>query len=153
MGMTTLLYGMVEEYRLNHSRLNEINDHNEKTISNLNIADSWPPLSKEMFSITKNDEKMDGPNLEYQGRMIHFGACLKSVEYEWESWKVKFERLLKNLYWIQAHVHLKTEYSGIISFEWHIDLKKWNIGEDPIVPIKETDWKFTDINNWGKIPS
>jgi len=148
--MTTFIYGVIEEYGLNYKRLDEVYAHNEETISSLPTSDSWPPLSKEMFSITKNDKGIEGPNLEYWGRMIHFAACLKSVEDEWSEWKIKFENLLQQLYWTQAHVHFKTEYTGIISFEWTIDLKKWSIIENTITPIKREFWDFKDSNNWEK---
>ena len=98
MGMTTFIYGVIEEYGLNLKRLDEIYSHNEQTVSNLSVSDSWPPLSKEMFSITNDNKEIEGPNLEYWGRIIHFGACLKSVEYEWSEWKKKFEELLLKLY-------------------------------------------------------
>lgn len=150
MGMTTFIYGVIEEYGLNHKRLNEVYSHNEKIISSLPTSDSWPPLSKEMFSITKNDKEVEGPNLEYWGRMIHFAACLKSVEYEWVEWKEKFENLLQQLYWTQAHVHFKTEYTGVISFKWSVDLTKWSIDERPITTIKRKFWNFEDSDNWEK---
>ena len=90
MGMTTFIYGVIEEYGLHYKRASEIYSHNEVVILNLPISDFWPPLSREMFAITKNDIKELGPNLEYFGRMIHFAACLKSVESEWSEWKEKF---------------------------------------------------------------
>ncbi len=150
MGMTTFIYGVIEEYGLNHKRLHEVYSHNEGKILNLPTSDSWPPLSREMFSITKNDKETEGPNLEYWGRMIHFAACLKSVEYEWSEWKEKFENLLTKLYWTQAHVHFKTEYTGVISFEWRVDLEKWSINENQIVPIRKEFWDFEDSDNWEK---
>ena len=146
--MTTFIYGVIEEYGLNHKRLEEVYVHNERIIASLPTSDAWPPLSKEMFSITKNDKEIEGPNLEYWGRMIHFAACLKSVEYEWSEWKDKFENLLQKLYWTQAHVHFKTEYTGLISFEWRVDTHKWSIDEAPIIPIQKDFWDFEDTDNW-----
>ncbi len=146
--MTTFIYGVIEEYGLNHTRREEIYTHNETVIKNLPTSDAWPPLSKEMFAITKNDKFIEGPNLEYWGRMIHFAACLKSVENEWEEWKTKFENLLQSLYWTQAHVHFKTEYSDVISFNWSVDLKKWSIDDKVITPISKEFWHFEDPENW-----
>lgn len=148
--MTTFIYGVIEEYGLNHNRLEEIYSHNETVINNLPISDSWPPLSKEMFSITKNNKEIEGPNLEYCGRMIHFAACLNSVEHEWEEWKEKFENLLQNLYWTEAYVHFKTEYTGVISFNWRVDLKKWSIHENSIISINKEFWNYKDFDNWEK---
>jgi hypothetical protein len=150
MGINTLIYGVIEELDSNQMRLNEIYSHNEKVISNIPNSDSWPPLSKEMFSITKNVYENEGPNLEYGGRIIHFAANTKSIEHEWLDWKEKFEELLLQLYWTQAHVHFKTEYTGIISFEWRIDLKKWSISTKEITPIKREFWDFKDSDSWEK---
>ena len=149
MGMTTYLYGAIEEYGLNIPRTKEVYAHNEQVIASLPISDDWPPLSKEMFSITKNDKEIEGPNLEYWGRIIHFGACLKSVEQEWDEWKEKFEQLLTKLYWLEAHVHFKTEYTGVISFRWSMDLSKWSIGKDEVIcPVQRDFWNFEDVDKW-----
>jgi hypothetical protein len=150
MGMATFIYGVIEEYGLDYKRANEIYSHNEEVIASLPVSGPWPPLSREMFAITKNDTNQDGPNLEYCGRMIHFAACLKSVEYEWLEWKEKFERLLLRLYWINAYVHFKPEYTGVFSFTWRVDVKKWSIGEGAITPIKREFWSFEDLKGWEK---
>jgi len=149
MGMTTYLYGAIEEYGLNIPRTKEIYAHNEQVIESLPTSDDWPPLSKEMFSITKNDIEIEGPNLEYWGRIINFGACLKSVEHEWKEWREKFEELLTKLYWTEANVHFKTEYTGVISFRWSVDLLKWSISkEEVILPIQRGFWDFEDVDGW-----
>lgn len=148
--MTTYIYGAIEEYGFAAKRLEEIYAHNESVILNLPMADHWPPLSREMFSITKNNKRSEGPNFEYWGRIIHFGACLKSVEYEWAEWKEKFEQLLTKLYWIEAHVHFKPEYCGVMSFKWAVDLLKWNIGEEKMNPIRKEFWEYEDLSGWEK---
>ncbi|MDJ1494960.1 hypothetical protein QNI19_18625 [Cytophagaceae bacterium DM2B3-1] len=78
-----------------------------------------------MFSITHNGQAAS-PNYEYDGRLIHFGGNFKSIEYEWEEWKVKFENLLSRLYWLEADVHIKPEYTHVQTFTWGVDLYKWN---------------------------
>ena len=151
MGMTTYLYGVIQEYGLNTGRLMEVYDHNEKVISELPLVAPWPPLTSNMFAITKNPHLEGGRVHQYWGRMIHFATCTKSIEYEWSEWKEKFEALLLNLYWLEAQVHFVTEYTDTISFQWRVDLKKWNLNEDPIVPMKKTDWDFTDVNGWEEM--
>jgi hypothetical protein len=46
-------------------------------------------------------------SVAYMLRPIHFAASLKTVEWEWEEWLVKFERLLSTLDGLTAVVHLE----------------------------------------------
>lgn len=86
-----------------------------------------------------------GPDLEYSGRIIHFGANLKSVEEDWGEWKQKFEALLKKLYWQEANVHFNTEYTTLQTFSWRVDLLKYDFGDKTKMPpaITEAHWQFT----------
>ena len=61
MGMTTFMYGVIKEYGLDRKRLAEVYSHNEEIISGLPTSGPWPPLSREMFSITKNVNKIVRP--------------------------------------------------------------------------------------------
>ena len=77
-------------------------------------ASNWPFLCREMFSI---------PNLvpdlnAYHTEVMHFGASYRAIEYEWEQWIGKFERLLRQMYWVSASVHLETELAGVHTFSW-----------------------------------
>jgi hypothetical protein len=122
MGMKTRLYGCIEEYGLNIGEFQDkIYSHNERIISELPIEDNWPPLTKNMFSITKNLDS--NVNHEYCGRTIHFGGNYKSIDDEWIEWKNKFENLLQNLLWTSAEVHFKNEFCELQTFSWKIDLK------------------------------
>ena len=91
--MATRLYGCIVEYGLSTERSNEVYRHNEHVINNLPEDDEWPPLTKNMFAITQPATSADGLNYQYSGRIIHFGANFKSIEYEWKEWKDKFEEL------------------------------------------------------------
>ena len=91
MGMATRLYGCIVEFGSDPSIRSKIYNHNRKVINGLPQADKWPPLTRNMFTITHN-MKEPSPNYAYSGRLIHFGANFKSVEYEWEEWKAKFEK-------------------------------------------------------------
>lgn len=149
MGMTTYLYGCILEYGLNLNKLEEVKTHNNRIIENLPVNDNWPPLSREMFAVTNNHKsQISGTYLEYTGRLIHFGASFKSIEHEWLDWKTKFENLLTRLYWLDAHVHLQTEYNHLESFRWSVDLKRWSIGSDAITPIKDEHWNFNGADSW-----
>lgn len=147
MGMRTTIYGCIEEMDFwNEPIMSEVKRHNKTIIDSLPLMDQWPPLSIEMFSFCENTPGTDPtPNLEYSGRIIHFGANLKSVESEWKEWRTKFESLLSKLFWLEAHVHFKTEYGELQSFTWRIDLLKYKIAhnDEMPAPIKSTDWDFS----------
>lgn len=147
--MATRIYGCIVEYGLATKELNyKINSHNQDTLNELSIVDEWPPLTRNMFAITNDVE--EGTSLyTYSGRLIHFGANFKSIEYEWEEWKNKFEDLLCKLYWVEAEVHFVTEYAGVQTFEWRVDLKKWCI-KDGLTPIKKEYWDFQGQIDWSK---
>lgn len=129
MGMLTIIYGYIEEMDFGISPFrDDVRKHNSSVIHSLPSPDNWPPLSPEMFAITGNNPHTHPhpfTNLEYCGRIIHFGASLKSVEYEWAEWKAKFEKLLASLYFIRARVHIKTEYMELETACWEVDLHKY----------------------------
>ena len=135
--MNTILFGAIEEYGLNSNNSDERYDHNARVIAALPLSDSWPPVSKEMFSFTQNSPGGKGPDLEYESRVIHFGASLKGVEYEWEDWKSKFEQLLEQLFWLEANVYCKPEVGATISCHWRVDLKKWANEDSTLRPSRE----------------
>lgn len=145
MGMRTTLYGYIEEMDFWSGPVTKlVKKHNTSIINALPKGDEWPPLSKEMFAICNNFKNTPGPNFEYSGRIIHFGANLKSVEYEWDLWKTKFENLLTNLFFLEAVVHFKTEYSDIQTATWSVNLLKYSVRHDEARPDKvyKSDWNY-----------
>lgn len=145
MGMRTTLYGYIEEMDFWEDPIRKsVREHNFEVIGSMPEGDDWPPLSKEMFSICSNNKNFPGPNLEYLGRIIHFGANLKSVEIDWDEWKDKFELLLCRLFFLKAVVHFRPEYSGIQTNEWSIDLNRYQIKHNSEMPrpIVKEDWIF-----------
>jgi hypothetical protein len=136
MGMKTTLYGYIEEMDFWKNPIkNQVKKHNYAVIESLKMNDEWPPLSKEMFSLTCNTiTELRGPNLEYSGRIIHFAANLKSVEQEIEEWIIKFENLLSKLIWLESNVHFQTEYCELQTLSWSVDLNKYSIKHDEIFP-------------------
>ena len=130
-----MIYGIIEEMWVTQDQHNFISQHNEKIIEGLPINDAWPPLSKEMFSMTKNhftrkpylDDSgrlvQEGPYLDYSGRLIHFGANIKATEFPWIEWKQKMEGLLGQLYWQSAVVHWNIWWAESATFKWAVDSK------------------------------
>ena len=155
--MATRLYGCIVEYEFSRNPKDvtqiKIFEHNEKVLNELPEVDEWPPLTKKMFSITDNSQYLEyGPNYAYGGRIIHFGANFKSIEGEWKEWKSKFENLLTKLLWQDADVHFKTEYTGIQTFTWAIDLKKWSLSQgSEFEIIKREYWDFEGDLSWENI--
>lgn len=146
MGMRTTLYGYIEEMDFWKKPVtDEVKRHNYKEIKNLKTNDEWPPLSSEMFSITSNSNtEIYRPNLEYSGRIIHFGANLKSVEYELDEWIIKYEKLLSKLIWLESKVHFQTEYSKLQTLTWSVDLNIYKVlhnGQFPMA-IDKSCWNF-----------
>ncbi|WP_298549279.1 hypothetical protein [uncultured Aquimarina sp.] len=144
--MRTTLYGYIEEMDFWKSPIiNQVKKHNHAVINNLKKDDEWPPLSKEMFSITSNsNNEIYRPNMEYSGRIIHFGANLKSVEHEIDEWIIKFEELLSKLIWLESKVHFQTEYSELQTLSWRVDLNIYKVIHDGKFPnvIDNSCWNF-----------
>ena len=88
--------------------------HNRRVVRELPRADAWPFLCREMFAVP-GDDLMSGT---FQTQVIHFGMSYRAVEYEWDQWVRKFEELLKQMYWVNAVVHLETELAGHHTFQW-----------------------------------
>jgi hypothetical protein len=156
MGMATRLYGCITEldFGTTGSEIqNRINAHNENVINSLPIKSDWPPLSKKMFAITDNsDFPKEGVNFAYSGRVIHFGANFKSVEYEWKEWRTKFENLLSELIWLNAEVHFVTEYTDVQTFRWRINSGAVDVENDikPIKPFEKRLWEYDGIKEWDE---
>jgi hypothetical protein len=84
-----------------------VESHNSATLFNLREDDSYPPILKSFFATTQH-ESMGS----YRGRVIHFGASLKTLGEDWDEWIGKFENLLRELVWIEAWVKADLTYYG-----------------------------------------
>ena len=144
--MRTTLYGYIEEMEFLKDPIQEqVKNHNSQVIFSLNNQDPWPPLSKEMFHITRNStNEIPRANLEYSGGIIHFAGNFKSIEHEIEEWIIKFENLLSKLIWIEAKVHFQTEYADLQTLNWYVDLNKYGVENDDKFPklIHKSNWIF-----------
>ena len=90
---------------------------NQSVLYRLPVLDEWPFLTREMFSITRQQTALQTPSIN----LIHFGCSYSGIEYEWNIWMQKFESLLKAMAWQSAVVHLDTELSGLHTFIWETD--------------------------------
>ena len=87
---------------------------NRDVMMSLPSIEDWPLLSREMFSMPVQVLDIDDAYTD----VMHFGTSYKGVEYEWRQWIVKFESMLKQMYWVSATVHLETELNGRHTFTW-----------------------------------
>ena len=83
-----------------------------------------------MFGATASEHA----SASYLYRVIHFGASLKEVEWEWSEWLAKLEGLLSQLDGVTATVHIQSELVGDHAYEWHRTVA--SIGSWP------PDWEF-----------
>jgi hypothetical protein len=153
MGMSTSLYGCIVEYGLYNDLQSRIKNHNDVAIKSLPDFDEWPPLTRQMFSITQDsDFPTTSLTYEYQGRAIHFGGQFKSIEYEWRAWKEKFENLLTKLIWREAFVHFQTGYADLQIFKWQMDTNKWAPNAElDFGTIKREYWNYEGDPAWENL--
>jgi hypothetical protein len=129
MGHQTLVYGVIEVFPATSNRP-DADSRTDSALQALPETDDWPFLVRSMFSATSSEHV----SVAYMYRVIHFGASLKAVEWEWNEWLAKFERLLSMLDGVAATVHLQTELVGDHIYEWH--RKAGNVGSWP------PEWEF-----------
>ena len=127
MGHQSLVYGAIEVFPSGTQRP-DADSRTQIALAALPESDDWPFLVRSMFSATFNEHV----SVAYWLRPFHFAASLKTVEWEWEEWLVKFERLLSMLDGLTAVVHLETELVGDHTYMW----RRSNVGCWP------TEWKF-----------
>ena len=135
--MKTIMYGYIEEV----DNILVVNKNNQ--VINLLNDKNWPPLNKSFFNVysNKNHDPFYGA---YEGRLILLGGNYKSIELELEEWLIKFENILKKLYWNKVELYIKPEYSEPILFTWDIiiDIREVISKINNSSEIKESDWKF-----------
>ena len=117
MGQQSIVYGKIVGSRFNYGGNTNLNNDpqlysklNRLVIDQLPATDEYPQLTREMFNL---------PSLSsYKNQILVFGASFKNLEGEWVDWVVKFENLLRKLYWDEAVVHLDMELYGERTFRW-----------------------------------
>jgi hypothetical protein len=110
MGHVSVVYGVIVGAPLGFNADRELlHRANVRAVGALPEHDDWPPLVRSMFSV------VDGP---YKRQAIHFGATFKELEWSWEAWLEKFERLLAKTFWDDVRLHLVTEWTGEWSYRY-----------------------------------
>jgi hypothetical protein len=137
MGHVSIVYGKIIGPKWMQEDYLKLQLMNREVLKSLPITDNFPWIHRNMFHC------MDPKNIEgtYRRQVITFGASYKSVEYDWEEWLEKFEKILKQLYWRRATIHLETELVKSHTYEWissDEQKDKWSAGN--LEPISE--WEF-----------
>jgi hypothetical protein len=117
MGHESIVYGYIEGSTYRSDEFRKLQRLNRAVIASLPVSDEWPFLTRQLFFVPGEDYQ-DGT---YRSQVIHFGGSFKEIEYDWEKWLTKFERLLARLYWLRTRVHLDTELGGTHSYNWVAD--------------------------------
>jgi hypothetical protein len=137
MAQHTIIYGYIQGAEWMSSDIHRLHRLNRETIAALPSRDTFPDLSRGMFTVP--DDAADPAGARNQ--IIHFGAAIYEVELEWRKWLEKFESLLRKLYWFNAVVQLRTEMIGDHLYEWTVDANQIvHFFNDP--PRPATKWYF-----------
>ena len=113
---------------------------NKSMIDALPIADSYPPLTRGIFTVPM-DYGQPGTAF-YRQQVIHFGASFSHLSEFWHLWIAKFEELLRGLHWSEARVHLENELYGSFEYRWEA---VWTGDEIPwhrVPPQPTSHWSF-----------
>ncbi|NEQ29054.1 MAG: hypothetical protein F6K28_60965 [Microcoleus sp. SIO2G3] len=84
----------------------------------------WPPLPREMFSVAQHPQSLISYKNEH---LVHFGMCVKEINWEWAAWLDRFEDLFKRMQAIEAFVVLEIpnwcsdEFDGRFYYKWQLD--------------------------------
>jgi hypothetical protein len=119
-------------------KLTEKVHQNLQAISALPEEDTWPFLSRSMFSSSTNSIQTT-----YKSQIIHFGASFKQIEWAWEEWLTKFEALLRKMYWDEVHLHLLSEAwnASSVHYVWKDEDEEKAIYPDHADPVAR--WTFS----------
>jgi hypothetical protein len=89
---------------------------NSLALRDLPIADSWPFLHRDMFVRTRQGPS--GASSSFRGTVVHFGGSFSHLHHDLREWRLKFEELLRRMYWEHAAVLVVTEYLGAHHYLW-----------------------------------
>ena len=133
----SIIYGYIQGAEWMSADPRKLHRLNRKIIESLAEKDTFPYLTKSMFSIP-GEEIEQGT---FRSQIIHFAASMREPELQWKTWLEKFEAVLKKLYWFNAMVHLRSEMIGDYDYEWTVDASQIvHMLKDP--PQPPAKWYF-----------
>ena len=110
----SIVYGLIQDVAPAEEDRRERLMHNRDVIARLPDHLGSPIIARDMFSLPAAESL----GFSYMSQVIHFGASYRALEYEWDAWMNAFETVLRQLYWVNATVHLRTELAGNHAFHW-----------------------------------
>ncbi|WDI44201.1 hypothetical protein [Bremerella sp. P1] len=142
MGHEVLMYGViVGAHRRSGEDFRSLYPRNAKVIESLPSDDDHPWVDRSIFAMPG-----DYPNGTYRSQAIHFGLTMKDDPYDLDAliaeWLSKFERVLSQLYWFSATLHVVRDFPGGGTYQWSpTDESLAGLLEDPPKPI--SNWQRT----------
>jgi hypothetical protein len=107
MAHRTILHGYIDE-QLIASSYSQRNDRRIAALPDCTRS-HCPLITRDLFA---------APRHASLGRIIPFGAAYNGVEGRWKRWREEFEALLRDLYWWETQVWVKTESWGEYHCVW-----------------------------------
>ena len=109
MGHEAIIYGAIVGSRYKTgSEFRLLQDRNTAVIKELPADNDWPWVDKDVFALPGAY-----PTGAYRSQIIHVGLSIKEdpPESTWfDVWLLKFEAVLKKLYWDSARLHIESDF-------------------------------------------
>ncbi len=116
----------------------------QEFIRSLGNNDTYPQLNAEMFGVGIKEPK------NYQDSVIVFGGTYKEVEYDWTSFILKFEHILRNVGFNTAKIELETEVLGTYNFFWKSKRPNYFFeSEEELIETDEWFFGYGKRGMWG----
>jgi hypothetical protein len=112
----SVVYGYIESPTYTNEEYRKLQGLNLEIIASLPEEDEFPFIARSMFSAPQ----MRQSSGTFRSHIIHFGGSMNHLTFdEVPKWVVKFELLLRRLYWSDAAAHVVTDYiDGVYHFQW-----------------------------------
>jgi hypothetical protein len=129
MGVQTIVHGRIE--------LTGDFESTRDYIKSLSNDDKYPWIRTEMFSLGASERPY-----YYVEPIIGFAADYKGLEYNWTSFIIKFENILRSIPFDTAKIQMETEFVGTYNFFWKSKTDRSKEFEENENLIETKDWFF-----------
>jgi hypothetical protein len=138
LGHEAIVYGRIvgASWRVGE-RFTWTHELNHNAFAALPETDDWPWVVRGIFAMPA-----PYPEGTYRHQIIHFGMSMKDEPSDrgiWDTWLIKFEKLLRQMYWLSTVAHIATEFEAPRVVEWlPTDAAIQGLYCDPPQPV--TEW-------------